>query len=233
MRPLLLAFSIAALFASCKTPETQVYFDVEYQGERVVPNNTYAKGDTVFKFDLFHYYISNVLLNDHMVQDVLFVHQEPGDEFGTLVSVEDWGGKKINSITFGIGLDSLQNAQSPASFANDHPLSSLNAMYWSWATKYRFIKIDGRTNNSGSFDANDHLLAWHTGMDELYRTVTLDLPVQAEAGSVIRVVLQLEKLIEGLNLDTETVTHTAPEDYEIAVKLSNNAAQAWRVEVIN
>ncbi len=232
MKKLLLALSVAAFITSCKSPETRIYFDVEYLGERVVPNETYSKGDTVFKFDLFHYYLSNVLLNDHMVADVIFADQQVDDSFGTLITVDDWGGKKINDITFGVGLDSIQNAQSPAGFSNDHPLSSLNAMYWSWATKYRFIKIDGRVNSTGTFGAEDQLLAWHTGMDELYRTVTLELPVQAEAGDVIRVVLQLEQLMDGVSLATETVTHTAPEDYEIAVKLSNNAAKAWRVELV-
>lgn len=233
---LLLAVSVLTL-QSCDTwfsndKHVDLSFDTEYKGERVVPGTTYFRGDTAFKFDLIHFYISDVYFNDVFVQDVIFVAQSEDDVYGTTVQIPDWTKDVVETITFGVGLDSVQNAQSPASFDANHPLSSLNAMYWSWATKYRFIKIDGRVNASGIFGDDDLLLAWHTGMDELYRTVTLNVPGGAQRGDRIRVVFDLEKFMQGVSLGTESVTHTAPDDYHIAVKLTNNLESAFYAEVI-
>jgi hypothetical protein len=53
----------------------------------------------------------------------------------------------------------------PATYANDHPLSVMNNMYWNWSTQYIYSKFEGYEilgNDTNSF-------VIHTGTQPLYR----------------------------------------------------------------
>jgi len=140
---------------------------------------------------------------------------------------------KANSFFFCVGVDSLNNAMDPTSFDVDHPLSSANDMYWSWATKYRFLRIDGRSNASGTLGTDDILLAWHTGKDELYRCVDLtsQLAGSIKGGDHLILEFELDQFIQNMSLETESMTHTMADDYDIAVKLSNQLPGAFNLRV--
>ena len=128
-----------------------------------------------------------------------------------------------------MGVDSINNIQDPTSFDSNHPLSSSNAMYWSWATMYRFFKIDGRVNASGILGADDQLLAWHTGKNALYRTKEINTTIRP--GDHLVLTFDVAMLYSGVSLDTETMTHSMVGDYDIAVKLSNNLPAAFSLSI--
>jgi hypothetical protein len=128
-----------------------------------------------------------------------------------------------------MGVDSLNNMQDPTSFDSNHPLSSANAMYWSWATMYRFFKIDGRVNATGSIGVDDQLLAWHTGKNALYRTKETNINIKPGAHLVLT--FDIAELYSGVSLATETMTHSMVDDYAIAVKLSDNLPAAFSLSV--
>ncbi|MEY2962966.1 MAG: hypothetical protein RL754_227 [Bacteroidota bacterium] len=221
--------AIATLMSSCRPDPKTITVEVRttYNGSPIISGETYYKGDTAIKFDLFHFYLSNLAVGQDSIilGDAMFINADDSASHFYELNLKDHQG----GVHIGIGLDSLQNSADPTAFPTTHPLSSANAMYWSWATKYRFFKIDGRTNASGAFGVDDNLLAWHTGLDELYRTANFNADVNP--GDHLIFELRVEELIRGISLATETVTHTTVDDVDIAIKLSDNAVEALVLRV--
>ena len=137
----------------------------------------------------------------------------------------------------GIGLDQTLNASDPVSFEQGHPLSAAEAMYWSWAAKYRFVRIDGKANENAIVgDTTDLLIAYHPGADDFYDTRTFEKPFVLVEGETTELVINLDmaKVFDGpggaINVPTEPQTHTAPDDYDLAVKFSKNFVAAFDVK---
>ena len=228
MRSTLLSiFSVALLLASCGGGSQQVTLEInlEHNGVPFEVGETLYKGDTAIKFELIHFYLSQIALGDQVVEPVVFINAQDSTSMHYVLPLT----KKVDQFSFGMGVDSINNIQDPTSFGSDHPLSSANAMYWSWATMYRFFKIDGRVNATGALGTNDQLLAWHTGKNALYRTKEVNVSIKPGAHLVLT--FDLASFYSGVSLDTETMTHSMVDDYAIAVKLSDNLPAAFSLRV--
>jgi len=223
---------LATLFlVSCGDGSRDLTMEVRlsYNGVPYTVGETIYKGDTALKFEKFYFYLSDLKIGDQILEEVMFCNAEDSATMNYQWSLD----KKSAAFTFGVGVDSLNNAMDPTSFDIGHPLSSANDMYWSWATKYRFLRVDGRLNGSGSLGTDDILLAWHTGKDALYRTVDLSeqLNGNVKPGNHLVLEFKLEELISGMSLASESMTHAMVDDYEIAVKLSDNLPTSFSVRV--
>ena len=219
------------LLASCGNNDSTVSMEVRltYNDNPYAVGETVYKGDTSVKFEKFYFYLSELQIGDKLVEEVMFCNAEDS----TTMNYEWSWDKNSSTLSFCVGVDSLNNAMDPTSFDVGHPLSSANDMYWSWATKYRFLRIDGRLNPSGTMGTDDILLAWHTGKDELYRCVDLSaqLARAIEGGDHLILEFDLDQLIQRMSLETESMTHTMADDYDIAVKLSNQLPRAFNIRV--
>lgn len=228
---LVVASLATLLLASCGTGSSDLTMEVRlnYNGAPYTVGETVYKGDTALKFEKFYFYLSDVQLGDQLLEEVLFCNAEDSATMNYQWTLD----KNATALTFAVGVDSLNNAMDPTSFEVGHPLSSANDMYWSWATKYRFLRIDGRLNGTGTLGTDDILLAWHTGKDALYRTVDLSSALSSPIKPGDHVILEfnLDALIAGMSLENESMTHTMVDDYEIAVKLSDNLPSAFSVRV--
>lgn len=233
LRYSLTALLAATLFTSCnpfaKDKEVYVKIELEAEGQPLDINDNWVIRDTAYQFDYIHFFLSHITLGDQEVSDVRFV--DAGDPSSMLFTLPTTI-KGAQEVSFSIGLDSLQNSSDPTTFSNDHPLSAANAMYWSWATKYRFLKIDGRMNVSGVLGTDDVLIAWHPGADALYRTAELD-PSGPTVSREDTLVLKLDygKYLELLDLPEENQTHTMPSDYDVAVSVVDAFSKSWSVSV--
>ena len=224
---LFLLLPLTLLFTSCRGGEQEVTLEInlEHNGVPFQIGESLTKGDTAIKFELIHFYLSQITLGDEVKEPVVFVNAQDSASMHYVLPLT----KKVDRISFGMGVDSINNIQDPTSFASDHPLSSSNAMYWSWATMYRFFKIDGRVNASGILGTDDQLLAWHTGKNALYRTKEIDASIKPGAHLVLT--FDLAAFYSGVSLNTETMTHSMVDDYDIAVKLSDNLPAAFSLSV--
>lgn len=224
---LLLLLPLSLLFTSCGggSQEVTLEINLEHNGVPFEIGESLTKGDTAIKFELIHFYLSEIALGDEVKEPVVFVNVQDSASMHYVLPLM----KKVDKFSFGMGVDSINNIQDPTSFDSDHPLSSSNAMYWSWATMYRFFKIDGRVNASGILGADDQLLAWHTGKNALYRTKQIDASIKPGAHLVLT--FDLASFYSGVSLDTETMTHSMVDDYDIAVKLSDNLPAAFSLSV--
>jgi hypothetical protein len=219
MKKFLFLAAAISMFAlgSCTPSSKQITVEVrlEHEGVPYSVGETVFKGDTAVRFEAFAFYLSDLSLGGAVVEEVAFLNAQDSASLQFTWNLE----KAVNSLSFGIGVDSLNNAMDPTTFDTDHPLSSANAMYWTWATKYRFLKIDGRSNATGVFGADDKLLAWHTGKDELYRKVTLSQTIKPGDHLVLH--FNLDQLLNQISLAKESMTHTMVDDYDIAVRVSD------------
>lgn len=179
---------------------------------------------------LFRLYFSNItLLKDGAeveIKDVALL--DPGKDGSNSFTV-DLNAGNYDAIKFGLGVNAIQNDKSPGDFANDHPLSTYQSMYWSML-KYRFAKFEGKANLQGQLgSANDVALAFHPGTDALYQKTTLSksISIKPESTTIITVNIDLNEMFAGSNPfdltdETNTQTHSNASDIQIAQKFMEN-----------
>lgn len=217
------------LLASCRPGDKEVTVEFQWiqNGVPYTQSAPFFKGDTAIAVDLFHFYISDLRAGDELLSDVLFV--DPSDSALSTYTLDLQ--RKADEISFGLGVPSDMNAMDPTSFETTHPLSSAFAMYWTWASKYRFLKAEGRFNAGGDLSnaATNGGIIWHTGTDALYRTRTFDVSVRP--GDRLVVKIDLDLLLGNVSLANDGFTHTTVDTYSTAEKVSNEAIAAIEVVV--
>ena len=217
------------LLAGCRPEDKEVTVEFQWiqNGVPYTQSTPFFKGDTAIAVDLFHFYISDLRAGDELLSDVLFV--DPSDSALSTYTLDLQ--RKADEISFGLGVPSDMNAMDPTSFETTHPLSSAFAMYWTWASKYRFLKAEGRFNAGGDLSnaATNGGIIWHTGTDTLYRTRAFDVSVRP--GDRLVVKIDLDLLLGNVSLANDGFTHTTVDTYSTAEKVSNEAIAAIEVVV--
>lgn len=229
MKNLLLVLLGTILLASCGggSKEAKVEFRLISEGLSHEVGDVLYKGDTAIAFDLFHLYLSNLSLDGNMAKEVAFINASDSSTTHWKIDLK----KSISTISFGLGLDADQNASDPTTFETSHPLSSAQAMYWSWASKYRFVKVDGRVNYSGTLGTGDDYLIWHTGLDTLYREVSFN--EKLKPGQTLRINLNLTKHLNHISVADNLVTHADVLTFDIAQRVTESLLQSIELEVID
>ena len=225
--PLFLALFSSFLLASCGGGKDEVTLEIRVvSGDQwVQPGTPIFKGDTAIQFDLFHFYLSQLTLGDALAEEVMFVNVEDSSSTNYTLSLN----KRVSSLSVGLGVDSDQNDMDPATFDVGHPLSSANAMYWTWASKYRFIKADGRVNYSGTLGTDDEFLVWHTGTNSLYRTI--DFNVDIRPGDHVILAFDLAEVFGGISLKDNLFTHANVATFDIAERITDQMVESVTVSV--
>lgn len=227
--PLLISFAALFLLGSCgpREKEITVQFQLIQDGIPYENSTSFNKGDTAIALDLFHFYVSELYLGDQMLSEVLFV--DPSDSLYSnyTLSVD----KSDDELSFGLGVPSQLNSMDPTVFETSHPLSSAFAMYWTWASKYRFLKVEGRFNGSGDLSnaGSNSAIIWHTGTDGLYRIVTFNEQIQP--GDHVLVQLDLDQLLGALSLENNGFTHTTVSTYTTAELVTEQVISALSLTV--
>jgi len=184
-----------------------------------------------FKFETVKFYVSNPELHsENQVanwQPTLIDFENSEPQIWSVPAVA----QTYSGISFGIGLDPTTNATDPSSVEVSNPLSSLQNMYWTWASKYIFWKVEGRADTgSGNYDM---LFLFHIGMDSFYqRSDELMRSIQVPSGesATLRVHLDLHDVFyaEGNALDLRTENETQTMDNMIlAQKVNQNFQKAF------
>lgn len=189
-----------------------------------------------FRLELLKYYLSDITLYPNvgdplLLKDVLLFNfdNQQGREFIIPTSTGTYGG-----ISFGIGLNPQQNAADPATYPPSHPLSVMQNTYWTWATKYRFIMIDGKgdSNGDGTFDV---LFSYHAGDDLLYETVYFPLTnvsLTHNTLPIIEIKIDIDTFFDGPNDSIDFVTETATHSTNpLAFKVAANFKEAISIDV--
>jgi len=238
---------IATLFIFSCTPDgdgigtgfLNLNFKAEFDGEPLVMFNEYGYADTKLLFSQADFYITHVEVEDisGVVQNLDAVRFL---DFTTVNKNADNAAEGItyfyndiiigeyDKIRIGIGVDAENNKKKPADFDSNNPLSK-TGYYWTAWDSYIFMKIQGQYDEAkdGSFGLG---YLFHTGKDELYRTI--ELPgtfVIGEDTTTIEVGIDFKKLFNtssGLfDIPANPVNHD-PDNLGPIQMISDNLSEA-------
>ena len=220
---------LSGLLASCGGNDKQitVEFRLVEGGSDYTIGSSMMKGDTAVAFDLFHFYVSDLSIDDDILSPVLFVNTTDSAQHNYSFEYSGRG----SSLSFGLGVAPTLNATDPTTYAITHPLSSAFAMYWTWASKYRFIKAEGRFNPSGTLTdaATNSGVVWHTGTDALYQVKEFDAAIRP--GDHLIIELDVSALVQGISLQQDGFTHSSVDNIDVAQRVTEQALQSLRLTV--
>lgn len=173
-------------------------------------NYTKSNSET-YQLESLKYIISNIRLKDNngniyeypYEDNVFIVDESDGNNAGEIyVALQDIDAGNYVELSFGVGIDQERyalGAEGQGSFLEE---AQNEEMLWSWATGYRFIRMDGTYSsdiiNEGAL--NVHMGSVGTSLDN-YREVSLALPntarVRTDKEPQIHVVADISKVFDG------------------------------------
>lgn len=142
-------------------------------------------------------------------------------------------------VRVGLGVPAALNGMSSTLWYDYEPLSTVNGMYWSWATMYRFMIFEGRydtlATNTGT---PPYQFSIHTGRNECYRLRSFAQQMTVTAGDTtdLRLELDLARFFystsDTLYMATESQQHGSIEELPMSEKFSDMVMAAMSVELI-
>lgn len=137
----------------------------------------------------------------------------------------------IDGLIFNIGVNKERNDTLDPTTMAEGPFSpQIPSMYWSWASGYRFIMLNGIVDTSSLLDGSGKTgFQYHTGTNDLLRKVVINASPRIESKKIIYdLVLDFSQVLENVDFKNELSTHTA-DNLPLAIKISDNAQKAIRV----
>lgn len=212
-----------------QTGQLTLKFDNGVADQDFIFGTSYNKSNgESYKLDGVKYIISNVSLTDsdgntfmYPTEDNVFIIDEAeGNNAGEIwVTLDNVDAADYTAITFGVGIDQeryLLGADGQGDFLQE---AQDAGMLWSWATGFRFVRLDGVFSSSTVTDQalNIHMGSVGTSLDN-YREVTLSLPnsvrVRTETAPQIHIEADLSKIFDGATsinfMDGFDQVHTDP-----------------------
>lgn len=223
-------------------PIINVNISATVSGEKLEMDKVYTdQQGRDFTVESFRFYADNMTLHgaDGSTQLIsefdLFDFNESDTEWTRQKTYENYERMEITGISFGLGLDPQENASDPATFEPYDPRSIYPGMYWTWATKYIFVKLEGRLDSNGDGEL-DGAYFYHVGLDKYYRTVsTIPVAVDQTNGKVgeIDITVDLMDVFfhpdDTIDMFTEGQTHTT-NDEPLAERFIDNLSTSFKAE---
>jgi len=172
-------------------------------------------------------------------QDTLLVKDVDLFDLGNGAMSRSWGVAPgtWTKLRAALGVPARLNYADPARYGPGHPLSVSNGTYWTWATGYRYVLLEGRydTDPSGT-GALISPYAIHPGMEPSYIEFELvpSSPIVITAGNTteIRVRMAVDRFFHSsehtIDLATENSAHGS--NQPLQWKLVNNVVLSMTVE---
>lgn len=198
--------------------------------DALVYNQEYTVNGRKLKFTRAQFYISDIRLRK--ADNSTSAPAMPYILFQSLTN--DYNNGMIDTghyafLDFSVGVDSAANHADPALWGSTHPLyiNSPYASYWDWSQGYVFMKLEGYVDTTASANGIPSTgFAYHTGNDEMLRTVSIPLNKTIEGKeSYIELNVDFAKLLEDVDLQTELQTHAGVND-PLSVKIADKMQEA-------
>jgi len=181
------------------------YEDYKNRNIAVETFRFYISDVTILATDGSEFLLSEVELVDFSEEDTLWVNQ---------FEYKFPPNKTFTQIRFGLGLNPILNNSDPATFEFNNPLSIYPGMYWVWASKYIFSKIEGKIDNDQDGDA-DQAFFYHTGFDKYYQSVSpITINLNSTLGSTEQLNIAIDVMdifnqpTDSINYQIDGQTHT-------------------------
>lgn len=147
-------------------------------------------------------------------------------------AIPNSGSQTLNSFAVGVP-DEYNLDPDPAAYPVDHPLSDFQGMFWTWASGYKFIQLEGRMDLTGTEGAElTDFISIHTGKPENLEIITPSFTVAAECERIEYVVAldvsQWFNAVHNIDIATNNQTHTS-DNPELAEQFTDNFAASLTV----
>ena len=167
-----------------------------------------SENDLADSFDVtrLEYYVSQISITHDggLVTDIedTWILVDAGST--TLELLGDYDITTVESISFGIGVESDVNHLDPSSYIGTHPLSHQSpSMHWGWIAGYRFVAFEG---NCGS--SLNEMLQIHALGDNNYLEQSIDLDLSAANGEIIiSLDADYAQALSGINISSGLINH--------------------------
>lgn len=140
---------------------------------------------------------------------------------------------EYSGVNLGIGIPAGINKKVPSDFPSSSPLSEENNYWDSWKS-YIFTKTEGAldTLNNGVYNLQ---FSYHTGIDDLYRTVNLPKNIKIIDGQTTELIIEVDinELLDGKSgaIDPRKNQNAhSLNNKPIALIISNNYQTALKVK---
>ena len=259
MKNLLLLFCALFFigFTSCKpdevidenrTANVEVNFTTEYAGTPLVmfAEETYPESSMTMRIKKTEFFITDLVLLQDGSSDETELSEvellkfsdfssEETAERGTARAYENIPVGTYSGVRMGLGVNPDLNRATTGEYGQGDPLGQ---NFWDGWSSYVFAKFEGDldVNNNADFNDDDDIsFALHTGSNEAFRTVTLNMPVvvTADENNVISIAFDMQKLFvsgDGVVYDIiSTPTSHTSDNLDAINELSDNFANAFSV----
>lgn len=242
-----ISFFIAALFffAACDKgdddPVTQpvaqevpvfLHYDFKFGENDFQLNTNYTTdGGAVVRYTLATFYLSKPAIMDdaggmtmlspeyHIIRpDVMMSNlgtMEPGHAHMFNVSI---------GIDEATNTEDSANGMQPTDFTDaSHPLApQAEGMYWSWASGYIFVKIEGDVDYEGD-GTFDNTFKYHLGTNEFRKDRSTMLHSDVAAGDTLGITMAVdyEMFLDGVDLETEFLSMSMGDGRALGIKMMN------------
>ncbi len=187
MRKIIALVGVMALLASCgdDNGSLDIVFKATYDNNPLVLFDDLDYGDNKIRITQSDFYISDITLTDEdgsaiLLKDIDFVDfTNTNTDLGSAESGIRFSYSDIPEGTydmrFSVGVPQDLNSQKPEDFSSSHVLNK-QGYFWDAWDSFIFQKIQGKydVDQSGNFDLG---FIFHTGTDNLYRTLLLPQPI--------------------------------------------------------
>ena len=213
------------LFGQNESDSLSLKINTKWSGKNLNLNTTYiSKQKDTLKITQFKFYISdfqityddNTILSDKKSHLIDF--EKPNT---TLFAITKNYKKKIKSINFSIGVDSLNSV----SGALSGDLDPSNGMYWAWQSGYINMKIEG---TSSSCKTRKNGFNFHVGgyLNPYYAMRQIEIPIN-KLQNQINLTVDLERFFSEINLKEMNSVMIPGND---AMELANLSSKMFYIE---
>ncbi len=220
MKQLLLLF-VAIVTGSLAFAQSNVYLKLNHQlNGSAFQLNTAATNNTGAQFDVvrMQYYLGEItLIHDGGLETTV-----PSTWFlvdGSIAFNELLGSYAINtleSIRFGVGVDTTVNHLDPSTYASGHPLAPQQpSMHWGWQSGYRFAAMEG----NGGQNLNQYYEIHALGDGNYYKVTIPTAGFSNGSDLTIELDADYAKALTDINVSDGLTTHGT--DREAAILLQN------------
>lgn len=185
MKKILTTLSLITFFLAANS-QTNVYLKINHK----LGNNPFAYNQTAttngaaqYQLSRLEYYIAEITLTHDTGQVTLVPNRwllvDASDTTNELLG--NFNITNLQSISFGIGVESAVNHNDPSLLPSTHPLApKAPSMHWGWASGYRFVALEGNTGTNFGQIFQIHALG-----DRNYRTQTHNTTGYYQNGDLI------------------------------------------------
>ncbi|MEZ4722211.1 MAG: MbnP family protein [Flavobacteriales bacterium] len=214
---------------------------VDFTVTSVFSGNNFELGDTLLladgrKITLSYYgvYLSNLSFKEasgdarQWSDNVVLVRNRVEDTSTTYLNKS-----QITALKFDVGVDSSIYKDDPSTLPSNDPLShQIPVMFWTWASGYRYISVEGMVDTSTVKDGTGwREFAFHSGLPSNLHSIELTTPDSYSTASHIQVsiTMNIAALLEGLDFENPPfIIHNGNEPKTIAI--ANNSVNAFTLD---